>query len=463
MKQIPSSWTMAPIGDLCDLKNGRAFKPTEWSTEGFPIVRIQNLNNKDAPFNYYSGDYEEKYFLKGGELLFAWSGTPGTSFGAHEWRGGEALLNQHIFRVDFDKNFLDRRLFRHAINQQLSLLISKAHGGAGLQHVTKGKFEATEIAVPPLNEQRRIADKLDTTLARVDALNDRLARITPLLKRFRQSVLAAATSGRLTEDWRASNLKVDAKNYKSIEVPNPYSHLVFGAASWKSLRFDEAINLIGGSQPPKSVFSDVDKPGYIRLIQIRDYKSDKHITFIPRELARKFCSKTDVMIGRYGPPIFQILRGLDGAYNVALMKAVPVGDILINDYLYYFLQNFNLLKYVEAGSDRTAGQDGVNKDHLNKYPVFVPSIQEQTEIVRRVETLFAFADRLEAHLQSAQTAAERLTPALLAKAFRGELVPQDPNDEPAAELLRRLRAARAADTASKPKRGRAAKASTVSE
>lgn len=105
----------------------------------------------------------------------------------------------------------------------------------------------------------------------------------------------------------------------------------------------------------------------------------------------------------------------------------------------------------------------LNLGILRSLPLILPPPSEQTEIVRRVETLFAFADRLEARLQSAQTAAERLTPALLAKAFRGELVPQDPNDEPAAELLRRLRAARAADTASKPKRGRAAKASTVSE
>ena len=77
-------------------------------------------------------------------------------------------------------------------------------------------------------------------------------------------------------------------------------------------------------------------------------------------------------------------------------------------------------------------------------PIPVPPVEEQTEIVRRVEILFAYADRLEARLQTARTAAERLTPALLAKAFRGELVPQDPNDEPAPELLRRLREARAA-------------------
>ncbi len=109
------------------------------------------------------------------------------------------------------------------------------------------------------------------------------------------------------------------------------------------------------------------------------------------------------------------------------------------------------------------GIQHIHLTDLRKDLIPLPPFEEQTEIVRRVEILLAYADRLEARLQSAQTAAERLTPALLAKAFRGELVPQDPSDEPAAELLRRLREARAADTASKPKRGRAAKAPTVSE
>ena len=93
----------------------------------------------------------------------------------------------------------------------------------------------------------------------------------------------------------------------------------------------------------------------------------------------------------------------------------------------------------------------VNKGRFQQAEINIPPLDEQTEIVRRVETLFAFADRLEARLKTAQTAANRLTPALLDKAFRGELVPQDPNDEPAAELLRRLRETRAADSASKPK------------
>ena len=146
MSSSPASWSLAPIGHLCELKNGRAFKPTEWSQTGLPIVRIQNLNNPQAPFNRYNGPWDHRHYLRGGELLFAWSGTPGTSFGAHVWRAEEALLNQHIFRVDFDQDLLDKRFFRHAINQKLGELIDVAHGGAGLQHVTKGVFEATEVA-----------------------------------------------------------------------------------------------------------------------------------------------------------------------------------------------------------------------------------------------------------------------------------------------------------------------------
>ena len=96
----------------------------------------------------------------------------------------------------------------------------------------------------------------------------------------------------------------------------------------------EVCNFIGGSQPPKEEFVYEPLPGYIRLIQIQDYKSDKKKTFIPKSKARRFCTKEDVMIGRYGPPIFQILRGLEGAYNVALMKAAPKDEkVLDREYL----------------------------------------------------------------------------------------------------------------------------------
>ena len=109
----------------------------------------------------------------------------------------------------------------------------------------------------------------------------------------------------------------------------------------------DVCNFEGGSQPPKETFKSEIQDGYIRLIQTRDYKADKFLTFIPIHSTRKFCTKQDIMIGRYGPPVFQILRGLEGAYNVALMKAIPKSNIL-NDYLYYFLKQEFIHMYISV-------------------------------------------------------------------------------------------------------------------
>src|SRR5205814_5082952 len=92
---LPHGWTRAPIHRVCSLVNGRVFRPDDWTLEGVPIVRIQNLNDSGASFNRYSGPVDPKFLIDAGELLFAWSGTPGTSFGAHIWRGQTAVLNQH--------------------------------------------------------------------------------------------------------------------------------------------------------------------------------------------------------------------------------------------------------------------------------------------------------------------------------------------------------------------------------
>jgi type I restriction enzyme, S subunit len=209
VNQLPEGWREVPIGELCDLINGRAFKPTDWTETGLPIVRIQNLNRHDAPFNRYDKPVKEKYYIDSGELLFAWSGTPGTSFGAHIWNGGRALLNQHIFRVIWDADQVDRDYFRFAINQKLNDLISVAHGGVGLRHVTKGTFEKTEVVVPPLETQHRIVAHLDAFHERTRAARAALEAIPPLVETFRQSVLAAAFRGDLTADWRAQHPDVE--------------------------------------------------------------------------------------------------------------------------------------------------------------------------------------------------------------------------------------------------------------
>ncbi|CAD6017927.1 MAG: restriction endonuclease subunit S [Escherichia coli] len=279
----------------------------------------------------------------------------------------------------------------------------------------------------------------------------RLEQIPQILKRFRQAVLSAAVSG---------NISGENDKFKRIHVDDFWSHDVVGLTHWREYKFSEIVDIIGGSQPPKSEFKYEMEEGYIRLIQIRDYKSDNHKVYIPLNKAKRFVEKHDVMIGRYGPPIFQILRGLEGAYNVALMKAVPKSELLDNEYLYWFLQNYKLYNFIEAGSDRTAGQSGVNKKHLESYPVLLPPIHEQAEIVRRVEQLFAYADTIEKQVNNALARVNNLTQSILAKAFRGELTAQWRAENPelisgensAAALLEKIKAERAASGGKKASR-----------
>lgn len=150
--------------------------------------------------------------------------------------------------------------------------------------------------------------------------------------------------------------------------------------SWPVVELGSVVSFIGGSQPPKSTFKYELEDGYVRLLQIRDYKSDNNLTYIPMDSTKKFCSKDDVMIGRYGPPVFQILRGLEGAYNVALMKAQP-NDMVDNDYLFYFLKQDKLFRLIDGLSQRTAGQSGVDMDALKAYPMLLPPLEEQKRIV----------------------------------------------------------------------------------
>ncbi len=173
-----------PFGSVCHLVNGKAFKPTDWSGAGVPIIRIQNLNGADKPFNQWAGTLDKQVLVKTGDLLLAWSGTPGTSFGAHIWSGPNGILNQHIFRCDLDQKTITKEWARIAVNHRLHRLIEQAHGGVGLQHVTRGMVEELEIPLPPLAEQQRIAEVLDraetlrakrrAALAQLDSLTQSL-------------------------------------------------------------------------------------------------------------------------------------------------------------------------------------------------------------------------------------------------------------------------------------------------
>lgn len=186
---IDPDWPMVKIGDLCTLLNGRAFKPSDWEkadSGGLPIVRIQNLNNLAAEFNYFTGEVSPRHIVEPGELLFSWSGSRGTSFGAHVWFGPRAVLNQHIFKVGFPQDRANKTFLLHALNGAVAEVEDNLHGGVGLVHITKGNLERIKIPLPGLTEQDAVATEIEAEQALVAANRELITRF----ERKIQGVLA---------------------------------------------------------------------------------------------------------------------------------------------------------------------------------------------------------------------------------------------------------------------------------
>lgn len=168
------------LGDIATYINGYAFKPDDWCKEGLPIVRIQDLTGTSYQQNYYKGDYPAKIEINDGDVLISWS----ASLGVHIWDRGKALLNQHIFKVVFDKVEVDKQYFVYAVQYNLENMLSKMHG-ATMKHIVKKDFDNIEVPFPTLAEQKRVASIL--TYAK-DAIEDRKQQLTKLDNLVKESI-----------------------------------------------------------------------------------------------------------------------------------------------------------------------------------------------------------------------------------------------------------------------------------
>ena len=325
-------------------------------------------------------------------------------------------------------------------NRFRSALCSDVTGvGGSLTRAQPKKVATIAVPVAPINEQRRIADKLDRVLTRVDAANDHLSRITPLIKRFRQSVLAAATSGRLTEDLRKKD-----SNWNTTTIGEILADIRYGTAKKCS------------PSPKGTALLRIPNIGNYGKIELSDVK---YAEFTQKEYESFSLKPGDILLIRSNGSVdlvgkTSIVDETSAGFLFAgyLMRLRFQKNLALPSYAQIALSSPTQRQRIESIARSTSGVNNINTEEVKSLSFHLPPLDEQATIVRRVEKLFAFADRLEKRLSQAQAAVQKLTPALLAKAFRGELVLQDPNDEPASELLKRLQESRA-DSA-KPSRAR---------
>jgi len=167
-EQLPQGWTTIKVGDVANYINGRAFKPEEWEQEGLPIIRIQNLNDKNASYNRTTETFESKYLIHSGDLLFAWA----ASLGTYIWNGNDAWLNQHIFKVE-PYLFIEKQYLYYVFEAMTTEFYTQSHG-SGMVHITKKQFEDIELLLPPLEEQKRIIQAIKLISIRLDLIMEGL-------------------------------------------------------------------------------------------------------------------------------------------------------------------------------------------------------------------------------------------------------------------------------------------------
>lgn len=477
---VPQGWNWVRLGSCLEMINGRAFKPTEWIAAGLPIVRIQNLNKPDAPFNYCNPDtVDDRHVIDTGTILISWSGTPGTSFGAFIWERGKAALNQHIFSCfQVGDAFFDKFL-KLAINTRLEELIAKAHGGVGLQHVTKGKLEALTLVLPPIAEQHRIVAKVDELMALCDRLEAQQADAESARTQLVQALLDSLTHASDTTAF-AANWQRLAEHFHTLFITEPSidalkQTLLQLAVMGKLMPQDpsdepasellrriaeERESYVAGRRSAKDTallsIDDTEKTfelpsgwEWVRLQQIISVSSGDGLVSANMKVEggipvyggngvtgyhdEKNIDKATLVIGRVGYYCGSIHLTPASAWitDNALIVSFSEENIYKN-FLFWLLKATNLKEQENA-----TAQPVISGRKIHPIVLAIPPLAEQQRIVAKVDQLMTLCDQLRTRLTQARQLNEQMASTLveLALAEDGKQAPITTDQKTARTLL----------------------------
>lgn len=375
------TWKEINLGDAATFVNGYAFKPSQWEQDGLEIIRIANLTGSNSKFNYFKGELKDKYLVTKGDLLISWSAT----LGIFEWEREDGWLNQHIFKVIFDKENFDKSFFKHLINSVLHRLEREVHG-ATMKHITKKKFDAFKIPLPPLATQKRIAEILDNAAALKE-------KTELLLKEY---------------DSLAQSIFLDM-----------FGDPVVNPKSWKKVTFNKLFE-----QGRKSIKPENIKKGdkYLGLEHIEKETGEilEVVELNVNELkSNKFWFNQDyALYGKLRPYLNKVASpNFEGICSTDIIPFKPISGKSNKAFLVSILRGNWFVNYA---NERTSGANlpRVSPSEVNKFSTINPPIELQNQFAEKISLI----EQQKALAKQELAESEALFACLLQKAFKGALV-----------------------------------------
>ena len=442
-KELPINWKLTKVVDISEIVRGITYQKSDASTTIFDnsclVLRGGNIQDgkiviEDDCVYVPDSIVKKDQKLRIGDVIIVGSTGSAKLIGKAAFSlSDEDKISFGAFLIMLRPNKkIESRYFDYFfLTEFYRTEIRELAGGININNIRREHLEGIDFPLPPLQEQQRIVAKLDALFGHLDALKTRLDRIPQLLKDFRQKVLTQAVTGKLTEEWREGR---ELKEW-NIEIASQCCDKVQSGGTPKGGGFtEEGIPFLKVYNIVNNQIDFEYRPQFV-TIEVHNKALGKSIAF-----------PGDVLMNIVGPPLNKIAILPTDYSEWNLNQAITLfrtKKYLLNTFLYFFFCEGKSVREVMGETKGVVGQVNISLSQCRDFEIPIPTLVEQQEIVRRVESLFAKADQIEASYQKLKIKIEQLPQALLAKAFRGELVAQLPTDGDARELLEEIRKAKA--------------------